>query len=189
MPPGHSCSPQSPSPGHLPRPAGPACCPRWPGRAGSRSASCCPCPSPPALPGQPEPASPGRREGPPRALPGLDPLSPAPPEWEQPGCHTPHTTVTLRACSSPSRAQSRGRPPSPWRTLPHTSAYKPSFSTGGEGVSAQSRARGTRGGTRWVRGPEDRDRGTNHTAHRGAGGGQRCSLARACAATPGPVAC
>lgn len=113
MPPGHSCSPQSPSPGHLPRPAGPACCPRWPGRAGSRSASCCPCPSPPALPGQPEPASPGRREGPPRALPGLDPLSPAPPEWEQPGCRAPHTTVTLRACSSPSRAQSRGRPPSP----------------------------------------------------------------------------
>lgn len=160
MPPGHGCSPQSPSPGHLPRPTGLACCPRWPGRAGSRSASCCPCPSPPALPGQPEPASPGRREGPPRALPGLDPLSPAPPEWEQPGCRAPHMTVTLRACSSPSRAQSRGRPPSPWRALPHTSAYKPSFSTGGEGVSAQSRARGARGGTRWVWGPEDRDRGT-----------------------------
>lgn len=53
-----------------------------------------------------ESTSPGRREGPPRALLGLDSLSPAPPEWEQPGCPLPthdcHTSHFLEpSCALP----------------------------------------------------------------------------------------
>lgn len=61
-----------------------------------------------------ESTSPGRREGPPRALLGLDPLSPAPPEWEQPGCPLPthdcHTSHFLEpSCALPApRGTERG---------------------------------------------------------------------------------
>lgn len=96
----------------------------------------------------------------PQGSAGAGPAQPSTPEWGQPGCRSPHTTVTPGASSSPPCAQSRGRPPSPGRALPHTSTYKPPSSRGREGVSAWSRARGTRGGSGWVQGPEDRDRGT-----------------------------
>lgn len=167
VPPRHGSGPQSPST----RPPSPASrCHLLPtlAREGSRrSAPFCPCPSLPALPSQPEPTSPGRREGPPRALPGLDPLSPAPSEWEQPGCPLPTHNSTPHASPSPlcvtptPHTHGTGGSHLPPATHSHTPPLTSHpFSRGDDAVSVQSRAQGTWGGTGWVQGPEDRDRGT-----------------------------